>query len=443
MNHIQINFAQNRGECTTGSDGKWKLVLNQLTAGGPYPLQIFVNNKLEVDWKDILVGEVWFCSGQSNMEFRLDQSEHGKEETEKATDSNLRLMNYNAIAATSDEKWDSVTLVNIKRLDYFKGNWQQCSPKEAARFSAIAYHFGKQLRDKLQIPIGLIQVAVGGAPAESFIDRHSLEFNPKIVDVLLDWRNNDFVMDWCRQRGMKNISLNNNALQRHPFMPAYIFESGIAHFKDFPVKGVIWYQGESNAHNAEFYEVVFPELIRSWRQSWNNSELPFIYAQLSSIQRPGWEWFRDSQLRMAGMIPNTAMVVTSDLGDSLNVHPIRKREVGERFALQALKKVYGKKVEADGPLPLKATLNNGSVEITFIHSHGLKTSDSNPLGELEAAGDDGIFHPVTAEIRKERIVFKTDNQHIKKIRYGWKPFSRGNLVNEAGLPASTFEIEVH
>jgi sialate O-acetylesterase len=441
--HIKINFGQNTGEYTTGADGVWKVVLPQLPAGGPYPLRIFVNNKLEVDWKDILVGEVWFCSGQSNMEFRLDQSENGKDEIEKAVDDNLRLMNYHAIAATSDEVWDPVTLAKINRLDYFRGNWQKCTSTETARFSAIAYHFGKQLREKLLVPVGLIQVAVGGAPAESFIDRRTIEFNPKLVDVLYNWRNNDFIMEWCRQRGMKNISINTNLLQRHPFMPAYIFEAGISHFKEFPVKGVIWYQGESNAHNPEHHEVVFPELIRSWRQFWNNKELPFIFAQLSSIQRPGWERFRESQRHMAGMIPNTAMVVTSDLGDSLNVHPIRKREVGERFALQALKIAYGEKVVPDGPLPLKATRYKGAVVITFIHSHGLKTSDSNPLRELEATGSNGIFHPVTGEIRNDKIIFHTDNQYITKIRYGWRPFSRGNLVNEAALPASTFELEIH
>ncbi len=440
---IKIIFAQNSVECTTGTDGKWKLDLKQLPAGGPYALQIFVNNKLKVDWKDIMVGEVWFCSGQSNMEFRLDQSEQGIEAAEKAADSGLRLMNYHAIAATSDEVWDSVTLAKINRLDYFEGTWQNCSPKDAASFSAIAFHFGKQLREKLKVPIGLIEVAVGGAPAESFIECQTPELNSSLAHVLNDWWNNDFVMDWCRQRALKNISLNNNALQRHPFMPAYIFESGISRFKGFPVKGVLWYQGESNAHNPEHYEAVFPELIRSWRKFWNNCELPFIFAQLSSIQRPGWERFRDSQRRMAGIIPYTSMVVTSDLGDSLNVHPIRKREVGERFTLQALKKVYRKKENPDGPLPFKTTLRKGTVVITFVHSHGLRTSDSNPLRELEAAGSDGVFHAVSAEIRNDKIVFKTDNQDIKQIRYGWKPFSQGNLVNEDGLPASTFTIETH
>jgi sialate O-acetylesterase len=441
--YVKIDFAHNTGECITGNDGVWKVALPQLPAGGPYPLRITVNHKTEVEWKDILVGEVWLCAGQSNMEFPLDQSENGKEVSEKAVDENLRLMNYHGIAATSDEQWDSLTLAKTNRLDFFEGSWQKCTPAEAARFSAIAYHFGKQLREKLQVPVGLIQVAVGGAPAESFIDRHSLEFNPKLVDVLSNWKNNDFMMDWCRQRGSKNISCTNNLQQRHPFMPAYIFESGIVPLKGFPVKGVIWYQGESNAHNPEHYEVVFPQLISSWRQFWNNGDLPFIFAQLSSIQRPGWEWFRESQRRMAAIIPNTAMAVTADLGDSLNVHPIRKREVGERFALQAFKKAYGKNNDPDGPSPVIATINNDTVVITFCHAQGLKTSDAKQLRELEAAGSDGIFHPVTAEIRDDRILFKTGHQPIARIHYGWKPFSRGNLVNGADLPASTFEIEIH
>jgi sialate O-acetylesterase len=146
---------------------------------------------------------------------------------------------------------------------------------------------------------------------------------------------------------------------------------------------------------------------------------------------------------MAAIIPNTAMAVTADLGDSLNVHPIRKREVGERFALQAFKKAYGKNNDPDGPSPVIATINNDTVVITFCHAQGLKTSDAKQLQELEAAGSDGIFHPVTAEIRDDRILFKTGHQPIARIHYGWKPFSRGNLVNGADLPASTFEIEIH
>ncbi len=445
QDRIKLNFAGITSQFITGPDGKWHLAVPQVIAGGPYKMQILVNGQIVVDWNDILVGEVWFCSGQSNMVFRLDQSQNGKEESENALDENLRFLNFREIAETSDTKWDSTTLKKVDQLQYFKGAWEKCDPKEAAGFSAIAYHFGKELKERLHVPIGLIQVAVGGAPAESFIDRYSLEHHPQLVNVLYNWSSNDFIMEWCRQRAMANISSGNNLLQRHPYMPAYIFEAGISRFQGYPVKGVLWYQGESNAHNMEHHEVVFPELIRSWRQFWKNDKLPFVFAQLSSIQRPGWELFRDSQRRMAGEIPACYMSVTSDLGDSLNVHPIRKKEVGHRLALQALQKVYGQAVKADGPMPLKATrVGKSSIEIIFNQDQKLQTSDGQSLLELDAAGSDEVFYSISGELKDNKITIlnKTD-QDIRQVRYGWRPFSRGNLINCYGLPASTFSLIVN
>ncbi|MEI6140121.1 MAG: GDSL-type esterase/lipase family protein [Mariniphaga sp.] len=444
QDHIKLNFAGKSSECTTGFDGKWHLALPQTIAGGPYNMQILVNGKIVVDWNDILIGEVWFCSGQSNMAFRLDQSQNGKDESEKVHGENLRLLNFQGITETSDTKWDSTTLKKVNQLFYFQGEWKRCSPKEASSFSAIAYHFGQELRERLHVPVGLILVAVGGAPAEAFIDRYTLEHHPQLVNVLYNWSSNDFIMEWCRQRAMVNISSGKNPLQRHPYMPAYVFEAGISAFRGFPVKGILWYQGESNAHNMEHHEVVFPELIRSWRQFCKNDKLPFVFAQLSSIQRPGWELFRDSQRRMAGTIPNCYMAITSDLGDSLNVHPIHKKEVGHRLALQALQKVYGQSVKADGPIPLKATrIEKSRVEILFGQDQSLQTSDGQSLLELDAAGSDEVFYPISGELKGNKItIINKNDQVITQVRYGWRPFSRGNLVNSYGLPASTFSLNV-
>lgn len=443
QDRIRVTFGGNSREGNTGPDGKWRLVLPQVPAGGPYQLKIQLNDKLVVDWKDILVGEVWFCSGQSNMAFRLDQAQHGKEDALKASDPNLRLLNYHEIATTSDVKWDSITLKRVNQLDYFQGTWEQCSPSAASGFSAIAYHFGCELRERLKVPIGLIEVAVGGAPAEAFIDRYSLEHHPQLVNVLYNWGSNDFVMEWCRQRASVNMANGKNPLQRHPYMPAYVFEAGVSQFCNFPVKGVLWYQGESNAHNIEHFEVVFPEFLRSWRQAWGNPELPFVVAQLSSIQRPGWEYFRDAQRRMAGSLPKCYLAVTSDLGDSLNVHPVRKQEVGHRLALQALQKVYGQSIMSDGPLPLKAVhTGNSAVEIIFSEDQLLSTSDAKPVNELEAAGSNAVFFPVSGTLKKNKISINTNGQEIRQIRYAWKPFTHGNLVNKSGLPASTFTLTV-
>ena len=207
------------------------------------------------------------------------------------------------------------------------------------------------------------------------------------------------------------------------------------------MSGVIWYQGESNAHNAEHYSHAFPALVESWRKTFNHPEMPFYFAQLSSLNRPSWPYFRDVQRQLSLSVPHSGMVVTSDLGDSLNVHPKRKREVGERFAKLALAKVYGQKLIGSGPEVLGFKQYGEQISIQFNHASQLKTADGLSLRELEIAGQAGIFEPSKALMEGNEIVIQTQIKEVQKIRYGWNPFSRGNLVNEAGLPASTFKIE--
>jgi len=245
-----------------------------------------VNGVAEVNWKDILCGEVWICSGQSNMAFELKHAKGGLAMAEKAGDPELRLFNFRGFIQTNDVAFDSLTLDRLNRLDFFEGDWQTDMPEQASGFSAIGYFFGTELRDELKVPVGLIQVAVGGAPIEAFIDRKTLEMNPVLVDQFLNRERNDFIFEWVRQRIIRNISLNNHKNQRHPYDPAYIFEAGIAPMTNFPVRGVLWYQGESNAHNADLYKIAFHDWVNSWRKSWNNPKMTVLVAQLSGIDRP-------------------------------------------------------------------------------------------------------------------------------------------------------------
>jgi sialate O-acetylesterase len=376
------------------------------------------------------------------MEFQLKDAATASSDLPKVANPNLRFYHLKGIVRPDDAKWDSLSFERINKLDFFEGHWESCNPENSGNFSAIGYYFGKMLNENLNVPVGLIQVSVGGAPIEAFIDRKTLEFDPKLVDVLTNWKQNDFIMDWCRDRAKLNISLSKNELQRHPFEPAYIYESGIQVLAGMPVSGVIWYQGESNAHNAEHYKNAFPALVNSWRSTFNNPEMPFYFAQLSSLNRPSWPYFRNIQRQLSLSVPNTAMVETSDLGDSLNVHPKRKREVGERFAKLALAKVYGQKLEYSGPEVLEFKQIGEMIRILFNHASQLKTSEGMQLREFEIAGRDGVFELVNASVNGEEIVIQTQIKNVQKIRYGWNPFSRGNLVNEAGLPASTFEIEI-
>ncbi len=429
-------------KCITDESGEWLLTFNPAPAGGPYDLKVNSGSQQAVLLNDIMVGEIWICAGQSNMEFQLKDAATASSDLPKATNLNIRLFNLKGIVRPDDSKWDSLSLEKINKLDFFEGNWEKCNPENSGNFSAIGYYFGKMLNENLNVPVGIIQVSVGGAPIEAFIDRKTLEFDPNLVDVLTSWKQNDFIMDWCRDRTKLNIFLSKNELQRHPFEPAYIYESGIQVLAGMPVGGVIWYQGESNAHNAEHYKNAFPALVNSWRSTFNNPEMPFYFAQLSSLNRPSWPYFRNIQRQLSLSVPNTAMVVTSDLGDSLNVHPKRKREVGERFAKLALAKVYGQELNYSGPEVLGFKQIGEVIRIQFNHASQLKTSDGMPLREFEIAGQDGVFELVNASVNGKEIVIQTQIKNVQRIRYGWNPFSRGNLVNEAGLPASTFEMEI-
>jgi sialate O-acetylesterase len=212
----------------------------------------------------------------------------------------------------------------------------------------------------------------------------------------------------------------------------------------YPIKGAIWYQGESNAHNVELHEVIFPTLIDSWRKTWDNPEMPFYFVQLSSINRPSWPHFRDSQRRLAAEIPNCDFAVSSDKGDPWDVHPKEKAPVGERLARLALNQTYGMShVAQHGPTPVRMFSFNGRTVIEFENATELKTSDNNVLRGLEIADKTGPFSEVDA---KTEVKFKGNRIIIEReghrVRYAWKPYTDANLVNEAGLPASTFEIEV-
>lgn len=373
--------------CIAGVNGDWKVLFEPVPAGGPYQLKVITGARQSMVIDDILVGELWICAGQSNMEFMLKQAADASAVINGSSNDNIRLLNMEGIVRPDDSVWDSTSLRHINQLNFFGGEWTRSIPEEASAFSAIGYYFGKKLSEYLNVPVGLINISVGGAPAEAFIDRKTLEFNPNLVDVLYNWKQNDFIMEWCRIRAAKNLSLSNNPLQRHPFEPAYIYEAGVDMFRQFPVAGVIWYQGESNAHNAEHYINVFPVLVESWRQAFRQPDMPFYFAQLSGINRPSWPYFRDVQRRLAQLVTNTGMVVTSDLGDSLDVHPTRKLEVAERFASIALSNKYNVEgFHVGSPEITAAVQSNGNLVISFSGTEKLTTSDGNKIKELEVAG---------------------------------------------------------
>lgn len=430
-------FRTIRMKTVTSISGKWIMEAGPLKAARGVTLTVEAGDR-KLTYKDVAIGDVWLCSGQSNMAFMLCES---SDAGEIPADSDLRVFDMKGRWNTTNEKWSEEAIRSVQKLEYFHpAGWKTCSPEDIMSFSAVGYHFGKMLRDSLDVPVGLICNAVGGSAAESWIDRATLEEHfPAIFN---NWLGNDFIQGWVRERSAVNIGYPESGAIRHPYEPCYLFETGIASLEQFPIKGVIWYQGESNAHNVEAHERLFGLLVESWRKNWDNPEMPFHFVQLSSLNRPSWTWFRDSQRRLAGSIGHCNMAVSSDVGDSLDVHPRRKRPVGERLARIALHDDYGLDITPSGPSFVRATYEDGEVSIEFLYCEGLDTSDGGPVRCFEIAGKEEIFRPAEALIRDGKVIIATDGMTPCHVRYAWQPFTRANLVNSDGLPASTFRAKI-
>ena len=439
---VEVSFKGQKRAAITNEYGKWEVVFLAQIQGGPYEMTVKSNQK-SIVLKNILIGDVWFCSGQSNKVFQLQQSENGNEEIKKGLpNARIRLFNFKDLRETDNTIWDSITLAKTNRLEFFSGKWTECNAENAKDFSAIAYYFAKKITTEENVPIGLIQVAVGGSPIESWIDRYTLEHDDKVVDALTNWRKSDFIMPWVRTRADMNLKNASNPKQRHPYDSAYNYEAGVKNFTKFPINGVIWYQGESNAHNVELYEHLLPEMVKSWRKAWN-SNFPFYYVQLSSLNRPTWPAFRDAQNRIQKIIPNSGMAVSMDYGDSTDVHPIRKKEIGDRLALLALKNTYGKKVTSNGPSPLNAIKNKDQIVISFTFAKNLSRANNKEIIGFELVTEKGKYIKVLATAKNNQVFITIpEGENIKSVYYAWEPFTRANLVNEAGLPCSTFKLEV-
>ena len=442
---VVVSFGKQKIITKAAEDGSWKVMFTPMMADGEKYTIAVECGKEKIKFKNVVIGEVWLCSGQSNMAFMVKESSHKTQSLANIMDKDIRLYDMKPRVFTDNVEWDSTSLAALNCHDYYVPTaWQLQDEENVSDFSAVAYHFGAMLADSLGVPVGLICNAVGGAPAESFIDRKTIEFNPTLVDILYNWRQNDMIQDWCRGRAAQNIAKSTNKLQRHPYEPCYLYETGIAPIACYPIQGAIWYQGESNAHNVELHETIFPTLVDCWRRTWNNPEMPFYFVQLSSIKRPSWPHFRDSQRRMAGSIPFCDFAVSSDKGHPTDVHPKEKAPVGERLARLALNQTYGMEhVAQHGPTPVRAFSFRGKTVIEFSDANKLMTSDGAPLRGLEIAGKTAGFTAVDFEkkatIKGNRIIIEGE---AHRIRYAWRPFTDANLVNEAGLPASTFEITV-
>ncbi|UCS92064.1 lysophospholipase [Echinicola marina] len=431
---VTVKFQEKTKEVFVDQDGKWIVYLEDMPVGGPYELKVQQANQT-LHFSEVWIGDVWLCMGQSNMAFPLKSSFSWEEERKQESNKNLHLFQLKPFRETDNRAWDSLALHKVNELTYFEGKWNADRPD----FSAVAYHFGKILQEETAVPIGLVQLALGGAPIEAFIDRITLEQDDLLVDMLDNWETSDFIMPWVRERAAVNISNKLDKQQRHPYEPAYIYDAGLQPIMPFGFKGLVWYQGESNAHNADLYARLFRTMVKSYREKWNNSAFPVYYVQLPGMSRPSWPYFRSMQYALSQNVPNTGMAVSLDLGDSLDVHPKAKEEVGRRLALQALVNTYGADLLADGPELNKVVKEGDMLALSFQNDEGLRTKDGRTavlgFAVMDFRGKRLILE---GEIVGNKVLLQVPNNFfVHKVLYGFAPFGPANLVNKAGLPMGT------
>ena len=440
---VMVSMGRQHVKARVDGDGHFRAVLKPMKAGGPYTLRVSSDQE-QVVLQDVVVGDVWVCSGQSNMAFELAQAQP-QPTAESLEVSGLRLLMMRPSCLTSHVAWEPTVLEALNEGHYWlPSQWEVSREETAQGFSAVGYLFGQQLQEELGIPIGLICNAVGGAPTESYVD--SLSLQREMPAIYEDFDTNEQIQDWVRYRAGKNIERSSDRAQQwHPYKPTCLYTQGVAPLGDFPVKGVVWYQGESNAHDVEGHEVLMRSLVASWRQTWEDPTLPFYFVQLSSIGRPTWPAFRHSQRMLSEELTHTGMAVSSDWGDSLDVHPRNKRPVGERLARLALHRTYGRDIEDQGPTPRRATsvkgLPSARVVVSYDHAEGLRTADGKEALTFELADTGTPFYPATAVVDSEAGTVTLSCKELRQaryFRYGWQPYTRANLINAEGLPASTW-----
>jgi sialate O-acetylesterase len=446
---VTLNGATRETHADAG--GQWAVDLPPMKAGGPYQMTVQGKNALTV--QDILIGDLWVASGQSNMEMPvsgfatapLKDSDH---EIQTANHPEIRLFHSDGVSSP------------YPMIDFHqKSGWVVCTPDSVAKFSAIAYFFGREISSVEKVPVGLVDSTWGGTPAESWISLPGITTDAALAPAFDEfnviasrrgeeaerWAREDAADAAARSAGQTPPKRNRNR-SFDGAIPAGLFNGMIAPLLPMHVRGAIWYQGESNATalRAPVYGRLFPALIEDWRRGWKQEDMPFLFVQLANYNAHGskyWPAIRDAQRRTLSLA-NTGMAVSVDVGDSNNIHPADKKTVAHRLALIARATVYGESIEYSGPLFSAVSLEPGALRVWFKHAEGLRTSGSM-VPDFEVAGDDHNFLPATdAHIEGEQIV--VSNPKILKpiyVRYGYQDDPKVDLYNSAKLPASPFSSE--
>jgi sialate O-acetylesterase len=446
---VTVRFHDQTRTATADDLGKWSLWLMPEKAGGPYTLTATGSaGGAGVTLSDILVGDVWLASGQSNMEMPLRGFpnsavlKNGADEIAHATLPTVRLLRVEK--ATSEYPMNDVSTT-----------WTECNPQTAAEFSAVAYFFGREINEKEKVPVGLIDTTWGGTPVESWISLEGIASDASLMPLFKSRAL--FTADLADVPAMRAKEKRERDAAAaagqpppeepwHPdaasWEPAALYNGMIAPETQYSIKGVIWYQGEANTdpERAPLYAKAFPALIADWRKDWAEGNFPFLYVQISNFYSPNEDWgmVRDAQ-RQTLSVTKTGMAVTLDIGTKDNVHPPDKQTVGARLALAGRAVAYGEHgFEYSGPLFRQVTTEGQALRVWFDHAESGLTSEGAPAG-FEIAGEDGKFVAATAKIEGSTVVVEAAGVSKPRfVRYGWASWTDANLFNKEKLPASTF-----
>lgn len=443
---VSVSFRGESKSTTADGLGRWSVYLSPGEAGGPFQMVVKGTNTIRLN--DILVGDVWIASGQSNMEFPMTALAHPEPEIGAAQYPKIRIFKVEHRPS------------EYPRSDVEAKTWALCTPETVAGSSAVAYYFARDLYQKLNIPIGLVETFWGGTPAESWTSLHSLAADASLMPAFaersatVDGQETSILRleqeDREYDKAIAQAKAEGKPLAGkawHPdfaaWAPAALYNGMIAPLTRFAIRGVIWYQGEANSgERAPLYSRLLQTMISDWRRSWDEGDFPFLFVQIANwTTGPDGRWpeVRDAQ-RRALELRNTGMVVTIDIGDAVDIHPKDKLDVGLRLARAARAIAYGEKLEWSGPLYRQLTGEDHALRVWFDHADGLTAKGGGAVTGFEIAGADGKYTAADAKIEGTSVV--VSNASVPdpvSVRYAWADNPTCNLYNREGLPASPFQ----
>ena len=442
---VTVSIAGQKKSAKAGADGKWIVKLDPLKAGGPHELAINA-----ITLKNVLVGEVWVCSGQSNMEMSVNSSNNANEEKANAAHPKIRL--FTVVKRQADAPASDILDGQGKPV----AGWKECGPDTVGGFSAVAYFFGRELQQKLGVPVGLIHTSWGGTPAEVWTSDRVIQSRPEFKNYVNSYAKRQEDYEKALPKYKEDVEKAKaegkpapKALNK-PMKLSCLYNGMIAPLIPYGIKGAIWYQGESNAGQAKLYQTLFPSMITNWREDWGQGDnFPFGFVQLANYlprkDQPGdsnWAELREAQT-MTLSLPKTGMAVIVDIGDAKDIHPKNKQDVGKRLAYWAESQVYGTKdVVYSGPIYESMKVEGNKAVISFKHVGGGLVAKGEKLTGFAIAGEDRKFAWAEAKIEGDKIVVSCDPvAKPVSVRYAWAHNPECNLYNKEGIPASPLRTD--